>query len=166
MKPGISFYLCPPKANITAIYCLVILLCHAGMKFCPHLSTMLLYFFLCALDLFIIYCINFLHKHICTNPHVGPVVQLHVLCICRSRSLGGLGRIWPSSCSQNRLQEPRGRHRLSTVIQPLRQNAGEVVDLTVDEDGNYESSGVKIARAFHVMLENKTERCPKTLLKH
>ncbi|XP_068176622.1 E3 ubiquitin-protein ligase Arkadia isoform X1 [Antennarius striatus] len=52
----------------------------------------------------------------------------------RSRSAGGLGRIWASSCSQNRLQEPRGRHRLSTVIQPLRQNAGEVVDLTVDED--------------------------------
>ncbi|XP_028295670.1 E3 ubiquitin-protein ligase Arkadia isoform X3 [Gouania willdenowi] len=53
---------------------------------------------------------------------------------CRSRQVGGLGRIWTSSCSQNRLQEPRGRHRLSTVIQPLRQNAGEVVDLTVDED--------------------------------
>ncbi|XP_061599492.1 E3 ubiquitin-protein ligase Arkadia isoform X1 [Cololabis saira] len=52
----------------------------------------------------------------------------------RSRSVGGLGRIWTNSCSQNRLQEPRGRHRLSTVIQPLRQNAGEVVDLTVDED--------------------------------
>ncbi|XP_053174321.1 E3 ubiquitin-protein ligase Arkadia isoform X2 [Scomber japonicus] len=52
----------------------------------------------------------------------------------RSRSVGGLGRIWSNSCSQNRLQEPRGRHRLSTVIQPLRQNAGEVVDLTVDED--------------------------------
>ncbi|KAI9528446.1 hypothetical protein NQZ68_020271 [Dissostichus eleginoides] len=52
----------------------------------------------------------------------------------RSRSVGGLSRIWSSSCSQNRLQEPRGRHRLSTVIQPLRQNAGEVVDLTVDED--------------------------------
>lgn len=49
--------------------------------------------------------------------------------------MGGLSRIWSSSCSQNRLQEPRGRHRLSTVIQPLRQNAGEVVDLTVDEDG-------------------------------
>lgn len=49
--------------------------------------------------------------------------------------MGGLGRIWANSCSQNRLQEPRGRHRLSTVIQPLRQNAGEVVDLTVDEDG-------------------------------
>ncbi|XP_056134065.1 E3 ubiquitin-protein ligase Arkadia isoform X3 [Lampris incognitus] len=52
----------------------------------------------------------------------------------RSRSVGGLGRIWATSCSQNRLQEPRGRHRLSTVIQPLRQSAGEVVDLTVDED--------------------------------
>ncbi|KAM9408839.1 E3 ubiquitin-protein ligase Arkadia isoform 2-T3 [Pholidichthys leucotaenia] len=52
----------------------------------------------------------------------------------RSRSVGGLGRIWTNSCSQNRLPEPRGRHRLSTVIQPLRQNAGEVVDLTVDED--------------------------------
>ncbi|KAG7230476.1 hypothetical protein INR49_024585 [Caranx melampygus] len=52
----------------------------------------------------------------------------------RSRSVGGLGRIWANSCSQSRLQEPRGRHRLSTVIQPLRQNAGEVVDLTVDED--------------------------------
>ncbi|XP_037342160.1 E3 ubiquitin-protein ligase Arkadia isoform X3 [Pungitius pungitius] len=52
----------------------------------------------------------------------------------RSRSAGGLGRIWANSCSQNRLQEPRGRNRLSTVIQPLRQNAGEVVDLTVDED--------------------------------
>lgn len=49
--------------------------------------------------------------------------------------MGGLGRIWNNSCSQNRLQEPRGRHRLSTVIQPLHQNAGEVVDLTVDEDG-------------------------------
>lgn len=55
--------------------------------------------------------------------------------VCRSHSVGGLGRIWNNSCSQNRLQEPRGRHRLSTVIQPLRQNAGEVVDLTVDEDG-------------------------------
>ncbi|XP_011608593.2 E3 ubiquitin-protein ligase Arkadia isoform X1 [Takifugu rubripes] len=52
----------------------------------------------------------------------------------RSHSAGGLGRIWNTSCSQNRLQEPRGRHRLSTVIQPLRQSAGEVVDLTVDED--------------------------------
>ncbi|CAL8244768.1 unnamed protein product [Lota lota] len=52
----------------------------------------------------------------------------------RSRSVGGLGRMWASSCSQNRVQDPRGRHRLSTVIQPLRQSAGEVVDLTVDED--------------------------------
>ncbi|XP_028999858.1 E3 ubiquitin-protein ligase Arkadia isoform X2 [Betta splendens] len=52
----------------------------------------------------------------------------------RSRSVGRLGGLWGNGCSQNRLQEPRGRHRLSTVIQPLRQNAGEVVDLTVDED--------------------------------
>ncbi|XP_061820057.1 E3 ubiquitin-protein ligase Arkadia isoform X2 [Nerophis lumbriciformis] len=52
----------------------------------------------------------------------------------RLRSLGGLGRLWANSCSQNRLQDSRGRHRLSTVIQPLRQNSGEVVDLTVDED--------------------------------
>lgn len=52
----------------------------------------------------------------------------------RSRSVGGLGRIWSNSCSQSRLQETRGRHRLSTVIQPLRQSPGEVVDLTVDED--------------------------------
>ncbi|XP_016887943.1 E3 ubiquitin-protein ligase Arkadia isoform X3 [Cynoglossus semilaevis] len=51
----------------------------------------------------------------------------------RSRAVGGLSRIWASSCAQNRLPE-RGRHRLSTVIQPLRLNAGEVVDLTVDED--------------------------------
>ncbi|XP_055777063.1 E3 ubiquitin-protein ligase Arkadia-like isoform X2 [Salvelinus fontinalis] len=53
----------------------------------------------------------------------------------RPRSVGGHGRMyWGPSCSQNRPQEPRGRHRLSTVIQPLRQSAGEVVDLTVDED--------------------------------
>ncbi|XP_010878805.2 E3 ubiquitin-protein ligase Arkadia isoform X3 [Esox lucius] len=53
----------------------------------------------------------------------------------RPRSVGGHGRMhWGPSCSQNRPQELRGRHRLSTVIQPLRQSAGEVVDLTVDED--------------------------------
>ncbi|XP_045074323.1 LOW QUALITY PROTEIN: E3 ubiquitin-protein ligase Arkadia [Coregonus clupeaformis] len=53
----------------------------------------------------------------------------------RPRSVGGHGRMyWGPSCSQNRPQESRGRHRLSTVIQPLRQSAGEVVDLTVDED--------------------------------
>uniref|UniRef100_A0A4W5QAD6 RING-type E3 ubiquitin transferase n=1 Tax=Hucho hucho TaxID=62062 RepID=A0A4W5QAD6_9TELE len=53
----------------------------------------------------------------------------------RPRSVGVHGRMyWGPSCSQNRPQEPRGRHRLSTVIQPLRQSAGEVVDLTVDED--------------------------------
>ncbi|XP_030648052.1 E3 ubiquitin-protein ligase Arkadia isoform X2 [Chanos chanos] len=53
----------------------------------------------------------------------------------RPRSVGGHGRMhWGPSCSQNRTQDGRGRHRLSTVIQPLRQSAGEVVDLTVDED--------------------------------
>ncbi|XP_035274331.1 E3 ubiquitin-protein ligase Arkadia-like isoform X2 [Anguilla anguilla] len=53
----------------------------------------------------------------------------------RPRSVGGHGRMhWGPSCSQNRPQEPRGRHRISTVIQPLRQSAGEVVDLTVDEE--------------------------------
>lgn len=50
--------------------------------------------------------------------------------------MGGHGRThWGPSCSQSRAQEGRGRHRLSTVIQPLRQSASEVVDLTVDEDG-------------------------------
>ncbi|XP_016398460.1 E3 ubiquitin-protein ligase Arkadia-like isoform X4 [Sinocyclocheilus rhinocerous] len=53
----------------------------------------------------------------------------------RPRSVGSHGRMhWGPSCSQSRAQEGRGRHRLSTVIQPLRQSAGEVVDLTVDED--------------------------------
>ncbi|XP_077084706.1 E3 ubiquitin-protein ligase Arkadia isoform X1 [Siphateles boraxobius] len=53
----------------------------------------------------------------------------------RPRSVGNHGRMhWGPSCSQSRAQEGRGRHRLSTVIQPLRQSAGEVVDLTVDED--------------------------------
>ena len=47
---------------------------------------------------------------------------------------------WGPSCSQSRGQEPRGRHRLSTVIQPLRQSAGEVVDLTVDEDGERDAT--------------------------
>lgn len=42
---------------------------------------------------------------------------------------------WGPSCSQGRALEHRNRHRNSTVIQPLRQSAGEVVDLTVDEDG-------------------------------
>lgn len=60
-----------------------------------------------------------------------------VICVlCRPRSVGSHGRMhWGPSCSQSRAQEGRGRHRLSTVIQPLRQSAGEVVDLTVDEDG-------------------------------
>ncbi|KAI1904344.1 hypothetical protein AGOR_G00004690 [Albula goreensis] len=53
----------------------------------------------------------------------------------RPRSGGGHGRMhWGPSCSQSRSQDQRGRHRISTVIQPLRQSAGEVVDLTVDED--------------------------------
>ncbi|XP_051946547.1 E3 ubiquitin-protein ligase Arkadia isoform X4 [Xyrauchen texanus] len=53
----------------------------------------------------------------------------------RPRSVGSHGRMhWGPSCSQSRAQEGRGRHRLSTVIQPLRQSAGEVVDLTMDED--------------------------------
>lgn len=91
----------------------------------------------------------------CENSPSGPELQ-HVVTVsfsfspffnvsifCRSRSVGGLGRMWGNSCSQNRLQEPRGRHRLSTVIQPLRQNAGEVVDLTVDEDGNTELVSTK-----------------------
>ena len=67
------------------------------------------------------------------------VLQIYNVCVCvcvpRSRSVGGLGRMWANSCSQSRVGEARGRHRLSTVIQPLRQSAGEVVDLTVDEDG-------------------------------
>ncbi|XP_018595161.2 E3 ubiquitin-protein ligase Arkadia-like isoform X1 [Scleropages formosus] len=53
----------------------------------------------------------------------------------RSHSGGGTSRMhWGPSCSQAQPQEARGRHRISTVIQPLRQSAGEVVDLTVDED--------------------------------
>ncbi|KAG2470661.1 E3 ubiquitin-protein ligase Arkadia isoform X2 [Polypterus senegalus] len=55
---------------------------------------------------------------------------------CRSRSSTSHSRShWvSSSSSQNRPQEQRNRSRISTVIQPLRQNAAEVVDLTVDED--------------------------------
>ncbi|XP_075431924.1 E3 ubiquitin-protein ligase Arkadia isoform X2 [Ascaphus truei] len=55
----------------------------------------------------------------------------------RSRSSLGHSRShWgQSSNSQSgRPQEPRSRSRVSTVIQPLRQSATEVVDLTVDED--------------------------------
>uniref|UniRef100_A0ACB8E5B0 Uncharacterized protein n=1 Tax=Sphaerodactylus townsendi TaxID=933632 RepID=A0ACB8E5B0_9SAUR len=48
----------------------------------------------------------------------------------RSRSHWGHG----SSSHAPRSQEQRNRSRISTVIQPLRQNAAEVVDLTVDED--------------------------------
>ncbi|XP_041073807.1 E3 ubiquitin-protein ligase Arkadia-like isoform X2 [Polyodon spathula] len=55
---------------------------------------------------------------------------------CRSRSGASHSRShWgPNSSSQSRPQEPRSRNRISTVIQPLRQSAAEVVDLTVDED--------------------------------
>ncbi|XP_046509960.1 E3 ubiquitin-protein ligase Arkadia isoform X9 [Equus quagga] len=55
----------------------------------------------------------------------------------RSRSTLGHSRShWSqgSSSHTSRPQEPRNRSRISTVIQPLRQNAAEVVDLTVDED--------------------------------
>ncbi|XP_019389018.1 PREDICTED: E3 ubiquitin-protein ligase Arkadia isoform X5 [Crocodylus porosus] len=55
----------------------------------------------------------------------------------RSRSALGHSRShWGQSSSSHpaRPQEQRNRSRVSTVIQPLRQNAAEVVDLTVDED--------------------------------
>ncbi|XP_073443065.1 E3 ubiquitin-protein ligase Arkadia isoform X4 [Dendrobates tinctorius] len=55
----------------------------------------------------------------------------------RSRSsLGHSGTHWgqSSSSQSGRSQGHRSRSRVSTVIQPLRQNATEVVDLTVDED--------------------------------
>nr|XP_028561575.1 E3 ubiquitin-protein ligase Arkadia isoform X2 [Podarcis muralis] len=55
----------------------------------------------------------------------------------RSRSSLGHSRShWGHSSNSHasRPQEQRNRSRISTVIQPLRQNAAEVVDLTVDED--------------------------------
>ncbi|XP_041535537.1 E3 ubiquitin-protein ligase Arkadia isoform X2 [Microtus oregoni] len=55
----------------------------------------------------------------------------------RSRSTLGHSRShWSqgSSSHTGRPQEPRNRSRISTVIQPLRPSAAEVVDLTVDED--------------------------------
>ncbi|KAM6257760.1 E3 ubiquitin-protein ligase Arkadia isoform 4-T6 [Porphyrio hochstetteri] len=55
----------------------------------------------------------------------------------RSRStLGHTRSHWGQTSSSHaaRPQEQRNRSRISTVIQPLRQNAAEVVDLTVDED--------------------------------
>ncbi|XP_053933394.1 E3 ubiquitin-protein ligase Arkadia isoform X1 [Cuculus canorus] len=55
----------------------------------------------------------------------------------RSRStLGHTRSHWGQSSSSHaaRPQEQRNRSRVSTVIQPLRQSAAEVVDLTVDED--------------------------------
>lgn len=63
---------------------------------------------------------------------------LKVLLFLRSRStLGHTRSHWGQSSSSHaaRPQETRNRSRISTVIQPLRQNAAEVVDLTVDEDG-------------------------------
>ncbi|XP_051484442.1 E3 ubiquitin-protein ligase Arkadia isoform X3 [Apus apus] len=56
----------------------------------------------------------------------------------RSRStLGHTRSHWGQSSSSHAARPPeqRNRSRISTVIQPLRQNAAEVVDLTVDEDG-------------------------------
>ncbi|XP_078237328.1 E3 ubiquitin-protein ligase Arkadia isoform X2 [Pogona vitticeps] len=52
----------------------------------------------------------------------------------RSRSSLGHPRSHWGHSSGPRPQEQRSRSRISTVIQPLRQNAAEVVDLTVDED--------------------------------
>ncbi|XP_018863488.1 E3 ubiquitin-protein ligase Arkadia isoform X8 [Parus major] len=55
----------------------------------------------------------------------------------RSRSALGHSRShWGQSSGSHagRAPEQRSRSRISTVIQPLRQNAAEVVDLTVDED--------------------------------
>ncbi|NWI59108.1 RN111 ligase, partial [Calyptomena viridis] len=55
----------------------------------------------------------------------------------RSRSaLGHTRSHWGQSSGSHtpRAPEQRSRSRISTVIQPLRQNAAEVVDLTVDED--------------------------------
>lgn len=56
----------------------------------------------------------------------------------RSRSALGHSRShWGQSSGSHAARPPeqRSRSRISTVIQPLRQNAAEVVDLTVDEDG-------------------------------
>ncbi|KAG8440426.1 hypothetical protein GDO86_006250 [Hymenochirus boettgeri] len=55
----------------------------------------------------------------------------------RSRSTLGHPRShWGQSSNSQagRTHEQRARNRVSTVIQPLRQNTTEVVDLTVDED--------------------------------
>ncbi|XP_068131633.1 E3 ubiquitin-protein ligase Arkadia isoform X6 [Hyperolius riggenbachi] len=62
----------------------------------------------------------------------------------RSRSALGHSRShWgQSSNSQTgRSQDHRSRSRVSTVIQPLRQSATEVVDLTVDEDDDTRTTG-------------------------
>lgn len=54
-------------------------------------------------------------------------------------SLGHSRSHWGHSSGSHasRPAEQRNRSRVSTVIQPLRQNAAEVVDLTVDEDGRW-----------------------------
>ncbi|XP_012826023.2 E3 ubiquitin-protein ligase arkadia isoform X2 [Xenopus tropicalis] len=53
----------------------------------------------------------------------------------RSRTTLGHPRShWGQNTQSGRTQEQRTRNRVSTVIQPLRQNTTEVVDLTVDED--------------------------------
>ncbi|XP_018106566.1 E3 ubiquitin-protein ligase arkadia-C isoform X2 [Xenopus laevis] len=53
----------------------------------------------------------------------------------RSRATLGHPRShWGQNSQSGRTQEHRTRNRVSTIIQPLRQNTTEVVDLTVDED--------------------------------
>lgn len=99
------------------------------MKKCHFLYSLFHHWELCVTDCSRQMCLSERDLFCCV------LKSIYFLHLCRSHSVGGLSRIWNNSCSQNRLQEPRGRHRLSTVIQPLRQNAGEVVDLTVDEDG-------------------------------
>ncbi|MGH0178401.1 UNVERIFIED_CONTAM: hypothetical protein FKN15_003848 [Acipenser sinensis] len=68
--------------------------------------------------------------------HVFWEADCYIVTDPQSRSAASHSRShWgPNSSSQNRPQEPRSRNRISTVIQPLRQSAAEVVDLTVDED--------------------------------
>ncbi|XP_069480481.1 E3 ubiquitin-protein ligase Arkadia isoform X4 [Ambystoma mexicanum] len=62
----------------------------------------------------------------------------------RSRSALGHSRShWGhgSNSQSTRPPEQRSRSRISTVIHPLRQNAAEVVDLTVDEDDDIHRIG-------------------------
>ncbi|XP_072527512.1 E3 ubiquitin-protein ligase Arkadia isoform X1 [Salminus brasiliensis] len=91
----------------------------------------------------------------------------------RPRSVGRMH--WGPSCSQSRAQEGRVRHRLSTVIQPLRQNAGEVVDLTVDEDdlsvvpttsdsihSQPASSSISSSSSLHASTSEQPQEAPGT----